>query len=199
MSPTTGGDSTGINAMHTLVIYESMYGNTHAVAAAISEGIQDLEARVVPVGEATDDLVAWADLVIVGGPTHARGMSTPGSRSSAVAGAAKPDGWSQVTVDPAATGPGVREWLQGLGAGNGKPAAAFDTRVPAPALITGRASSAIAKGLRDHGFRLVADPESFIVDTHQRLRAGETERAMKWGKALAGASFRRAESGLGPS
>ena len=81
--------------MHTLLIYESMYGNTHAIAAAIAEGFRpNGDVRVVPVSEATDDLVTWADLVIVGGPTHARGMTTPGSRTSAVEAAAKPDGWS---------------------------------------------------------------------------------------------------------
>jgi hypothetical protein len=64
-------------------------------------------------------------------------------------------------------------------------AAAFDTRVHAPALVTGQASKGIAKGLRDHGYKLVADPESFIVDTHQRLHAGELERARGWGERLA--------------
>jgi hypothetical protein len=111
-------------------------------------------------------------------------LSTPSSRTSAVESAAKPDGWSEVTLDPGAEGSGVREWLEGLGAGGGKRAAAFDTRAVGPALITGRASTGIAKGLRDHGFRLVAEPESFIVDTHQRLKAGEVERAARWGSAL---------------
>jgi hypothetical protein len=171
--------------MHTLVIYESMYGNTHAVAAAIGEGIRSsCEVQVIAVGEATADLVAWADLVVVGGPTHARGMPTPSSRASAVESAAKPDGWSQVTLDTTAEDSGIREWLDGLGDGSGKRAAAFDTRAVGPALITGRASTAIAKGLRGHGFQLVADPESFIVDTHQRLKTGEEERAAKWAARL---------------
>jgi len=171
--------------MRALLIYESMYGNTHAVATAIAEGIRPSgDVRVVPAVEAGDELVAWADIVIVGGPTHARGMSTAASRASAVADAAKPDGWNELTVDPAAQGPGIREWLDGQGAANGKRAAAFDTRVPGPALVTGRASSAIAKGLRGHGFTLVAEPESFIVDTHQRLRDGEADRAKQWGSSL---------------
>jgi hypothetical protein len=174
--------------MRTLVVYESMYGNTHAVALAIAEGIRSTaQVWVVPVAEATAELVDWAELVIVGGPTHARGMSTPASRTNAADEAKTPDGWSQLTLDPAAGGPGVREWLEKLGNGTGKGAAAFDTRVPAPAIITGRASTAIAKELRDHGFRLVADPESFIVDTHQRLRSGEQERATKWGSHLVAA------------
>jgi len=172
--------------MHTLVVYESMYGHTRRIAEAIGEGIRPPgEVRVVRVGEATGELVTWADLVIVGGPTHAHGMSSAGSRKSAVETGGKPDGWSEMTLDPAATGPGIREWLEDLAVGHGKRAAAFDTRIKAPAVLTGRASGAIAKGLRGRGFTLVADPESFLVDTHTRLVAGELERAATWGAGLA--------------
>jgi len=171
--------------MNTLIVYESMYGNTHAIATAIAEGIRPSgDARVVPVGEATAELVAWADLVIAGGPTHARGMSSAGSRENAVADAAKPDEWNQVSLDPAATGPGIHEWLDGLPATTGKRAAAFDTRAHGPALLTGRASNGIARGLRAHGFRLVTEPESFVVDWHQRLLAGEEARATTWAASL---------------
>jgi Flavodoxin domain len=175
--------------MRTLVLYESMYGNTHVIAEAIAAVIRPSgEVQVMPAGEATGELVAWADLLIVGGPTHARGMPSPASRASARETAAKPEaakGWDlELTLDPAAEGPGVREWLAALGPGEGKLAAAFDTRVHGPAIFTGRASSAIAQGLRGHGFRLIADPESFLVDTHNRLSTGERERATGWAARL---------------
>jgi hypothetical protein len=102
-----------------------------------------------------------------------------------VADAAKPDDWNRVTLDPAATGPGIREWLDGLPATTGKRAAAFDTRAHGPALFTGRASNGIARGLRAHGFRLVSEPESFVVDWRQRLLAGEEARATEWAASLA--------------
>ncbi len=172
--------------MRALVVYESMYGNTHTIADGIAEGLQPSgEVRLVAVGDATPDLVAWADFVIAGGPTHAHGMSKPSSRSNARETAAKPDGWTVMKVDPAAEGPGVREWLEALAPGDGKPAAAFDTRAHAPAVLTGRASSGIAKGLRGRGYKLVVDPESFIVDTHNQLMAGEREHATKWAASLA--------------
>ena len=64
--------------MHTLVVYESMFGNTHKIADGIAAGLRPTgEVRVVPVHEATDELVAWADLVVVGGPTHIHGMTRP--------------------------------------------------------------------------------------------------------------------------
>jgi hypothetical protein len=171
--------------MRTLVVYESMYGNTHKIADAIAEGLRpQSQVRCLPVGHAVADDVAWADLVIVGGPTHAREMSTPTSRASAVEGAAKPDGWSEIQLEPDAQGIGVREWLDAVD-GGGKPAAAFDTRAHAPAFLVGRASKGIAAGLRSHGFTLVVEPQSFTIDTHQRLRSGETERATGWGADVA--------------
>ena len=172
--------------MHTLVLYESMYGNTHAIAKAIGEGAHAHgEVTVIPAHDATPDLVTWADLVIVGGPTHARGMSTEASRRSAVAAAEQPDGWSEIELDPHAEGPGVREWLEGVGDADGTPAIAFDTRVIGPSLLTGRAASALDEGLRAHGFRVDAKPESFMIDTRQRLRFGEVDRARKWGARMA--------------
>jgi hypothetical protein len=170
--------------MNALVAYESLFGNTHSIADAVAAGLRTHgEVRVVPVGDAGVDVVAWADLVVAGGPTHAHGMSHSKSREEGVARAAKPD--STLVLDPAASGDGLRDWLEVLAAAGGTPAAAFDTRVAGPALLTGRASSAIANSLRKRGFRLVADPESFLVDTHTELVAGELERATAWGQRIA--------------
>ena len=137
---------------------------------------------MVAVHEATPDALVWADAVIVGGPTHAHGMTSAQSRKSALEAAEKPD--SALTLDPDAAGPGLRDWFKSLGAADGKRAAAFDTRVDAPAVLTGRASRGIARRLRDHGFHLVSDPESFLVDKHNELVAGEAERAHAWGVQL---------------
>jgi hypothetical protein len=170
--------------MRALVVYESLFGNTHAIAEAVAAGLRPHgEVRVVPAGDAGVDVVAWADLVVAGGPTHAHGMSRSRSRQDGLARAAKPD--SALVLDPAATDAGLREWLDALAKAGGTPAAAFDTRVTGPALLTGRASSAIATGLKKRGFRLVADPESFLVDTHTELIAGELERATSWGESIA--------------
>ena len=70
--------------MRALVVYESMYGNTHLVADAIAVGLAPLGAvEVVPVGGATDAVLAGADLLVVGGPTHVHGMSSAMSRKGA--------------------------------------------------------------------------------------------------------------------
>ena len=99
--------------MKAVVVYESMYGNTHLIADAIGEGLRTTgEAVVVSVHDADASLVAGADLMVVGGPTHVHGMSRPTTRDAAVAAADQPE--SSLTMDPDAEGPGVREWLESL-------------------------------------------------------------------------------------
>src|SRR5438874_4932720 len=110
--------------MRAVVIYDSMYGNTHVVAQAIAKGLgATVEVVVVPVDEAKSELLDGADLVVVGGPTHAHGMSRRSTRQAAVAAAHKPG--SDLAIDPDAEGPGLREWFATLDRIGGR-AAAFD-------------------------------------------------------------------------
>lgn len=170
--------------MRALVVYESMYGNTHVVAGHIADGLRTLfEVDVVPVVQATSDRVAAADFVVVGGPTHAHGMSRPSTRQAAVEAAKKPGTDLELDVD--AMGPGLREWFAGVGSHPAVRAAAFDTRIEMPAAITGRAGRGIARHLRHRGFHVVGEPESFFVDKHNHLTDGQEKRATAWGTALA--------------
>jgi hypothetical protein len=169
--------------MRAVVVYESMYGNTHQVADAIGAGLGTaFDVSVVPVSQADPDVLAGADLVVVGGPTHAHGMSRAATRKAAVEAADKPAGG--LRVEPNALGPGLREWLGALGSYPAK-AAAFDTRVHGPAALTGRASKGADHLLREHGFDVVAKPESFLVDRRDRLYPDEATRARDWAAKLA--------------
>ena len=127
--------------MRALVVYESMYGNTHVVASNVADGLRAThEVTLVPVAGATEDLVAEADLLVVGGPTHMHGLSSPASRRMAAQAAAKPA--SGLSLDPDACGPGLRDWLKGLGPGIGTAhalVAAFDTRLNGVPAFTGHA------------------------------------------------------------
>jgi hypothetical protein len=164
--------------MRAVVIYESMYGNTHVVADRIAEGLRAVaEVAVVPVTRAAGALVEGADLVVVGGPTHVGGMTTPRSRTAAASG-------DHPQLDPDAEGPGLREWFDQLAVAPGTKAAAFDTRVAGPAFLSGRASRGIAHRLTGHGFELVAPPESFVVDRTSHLIEGVAEAATQWGAEL---------------
>ena len=169
--------------MRTVIVYESMFGNTRTIATAIAEGLSSAgEVSVVPVSRASQDLIGQADLVVVGGPTHMHGMSHPNSRNGAIEAARKPG--SKLSIEPDAAGPGVREWL----AGPIQPAgavAAFETRLTGVAALTGRASKGITALLRRKGLTVIADPASFLVTTGSELCPGEADKARAWGASLA--------------
>jgi len=167
--------------MRTVVVYESMYGNTHLVADEVAAGIRDVtgpEVVVVPVDEADAARLDGIDLLVVGGPTHVHGMTRESTRKAAVEAADKEG--SGLTVDPDAEGPGLREWFDALGDLSVR-AAAFDTRMDAPAAVTGRASKGIGKRLRRHGCALVVQPQSFLVTKQNRLVDHEAAHARDWG------------------
>ncbi len=172
--------------MRALVVYESMFGNTHVVASNIADGLRGTyEVTLVPVAAAAADLLAEADLLVVGGPTHMHGLSTAPSRQLAAKAAAKPD--SGLSLDQDASGPGLRDWLSGLADGHAL-AAAFDTRLAGIPVLTGRASRGISRLLKRRGYLLIAAPESFVVSQLSTLVDGESSRARRWGTALAAAA-----------
>ena len=75
-----------------VVVYESMYGNTHLIAEAIGKGFGQAttaEIVVVPVAEAEQQLDR-ADLIVVGGPTHTHGMSRATTRQAAALQCGRP-------------------------------------------------------------------------------------------------------------
>jgi len=176
--------------MRAVVVYESMYGNTHLIADAIGTGLRTFDAvpidvDVVPVERADAAMAGGVDLLIVGGPTHAHGMSHDTTRRAAVSDAqTKPE--KALELDADAEGPGLRDWFDALAPGDhAVAAAAFDTRFHMNAALTGRASKGIAKRLRRHHYALVAEPESFFVTKENHLEDDEATRARRWGEQLA--------------
>src|SRR5262245_56357749 len=110
--------------MRALVVYESMYGNTHQVAETIANGLAGAaDVEVLSLDDATTEVLDGADLLVVGGPTHVHGMSRASTRNAAVEAAKKKP---ELELDPDAPGPGLREWLASLPRTSMK-AAAFDT------------------------------------------------------------------------
>lgn len=163
--------------MKALVVFESMYGNTAAVAAAVAEGLSALiPVDLVEVGVAPVALSDDVGLLVVGAPTHAFGLSRPRTRADAARHSDGP------LVSP---GEGMREWLERL---EDPPhpivVAAFDTRVDRPR-VPGSAARAAAKRLRRRGLSRIGEPESFYVeDADGPLVAGERQRARAWGARL---------------
>jgi hypothetical protein len=160
-----------------------MFGNTREVAEAIGEGLRTVcQLDVMPADTVTPDLARSADLLVIGGPTQAWRASSRKTRESAMK-SEKPEATASATNVVA----GAREMIAGLPPGNGrKLAAAFDTRMNKPRLVTGAASTSLGRLLKRAGYRLAAPPESFLVGGYRGpLVAGELTRARDWGARLA--------------
>lgn len=183
--------------MPAVVAYESMYGNTRRVAEAIADGLRaTYPVVVVPVNQLDGEQLNTAELIVIGGPTHVRGMSRASTRKAAEEAASKPG--STLSIEPDAQAPGVRDWLSALGRLNLQAAAVFDTRVKMPAVLSGRASRGIARELRRHGVTMLTKPESFLVTKDNQLLPGEEDRARAWGQQLAHAVVGAADTSNTP-
>jgi hypothetical protein len=161
-----------------LVVYESMFGNTKDIAMAVADGLADAGiVDLVEVGSAPVVLPDDVDVLVVGAPTHAFGLSRPATRKSAA---------DQATGEVVSTGIGLREWLEELRpVGSTAVVSAFDTRVKV-ALMPGSAARRALGRLRRLGFPMLLRSESFYVEgTPGPLKDGELDRAKRWGEKLA--------------
>jgi hypothetical protein len=162
-----------------LVVYESVFGDAKQIALAIAEGLATrLPVDVVAAREAPSQVPEGVRMLVVGGPNHAFGMPRPATREGAVRdhGADIPDPTF-----------GLHEWLDRARVPRGLSAAAFDTRMKRPTLITklDHAAKSEEKLLRGLGVTLAAPAEHFFVsDVKGPVLEGEEDRARRWGKAL---------------
>jgi hypothetical protein len=161
--------------MKAIVVYESLWGNTAAIARAIAEGIGP-EARALSTAEASGAAIADADLIVAGAPVIA--FSLPSEKILESIRANPGD----APTPPDLSHPSMRAWLDALPRGSGR-ASAFETRIW---WSPGGATAAIMRGLESAGYRPVAKPSRFIVKgKYGPLREGELERARLWGVELA--------------
>ncbi len=170
--------------MQGLVVFESMFGNTREVARAVGSGLFTfMDVEVVEVGTATQRIGAEVDLLVVGGPTHAFGMSRPNTRRDAL---------KQTDTPLVSRGIGIREWLGRLEVVRSDlPAATFDTRVNMPR-VPRSAARAVHKHLSRLGCEMVAPSQSFwVTGMTGPLVALETARAKEWGEQLGRAMAER--------
>jgi len=173
--------------MRALVIHESLYGNTRRVAQEVAAGLgggrPDVDVRCLSAARVAREpgVLAGADLLVLGCPTHAWNMSSTRSRSAQLAkdAAEEPDR----RHDEDADGPGLHEVIALL-PHEGMRIAAFDTRMQTR--FSGSAAKRIARCVRAAGAVVVGSPTGFVVaGFHGPLVAGEVERARAWGSALA--------------
>lgn len=164
--------------MKAVVVYESLFGNTAAIARAIAEGIGQ-EAQALTTDEATAELLADADLVVAGAPVLGFSLASERMRASAARSEAN------APSPPDLSHPSLRSWLDAMPHGHGR-SAAFETRIWwSPRGATG----AIEGRLKRAGYGPIAKAEKFVVaDKYGPLREGELERARRWGAELAHAA-----------
>ncbi len=155
--------------MKSLVIYDSVFGNTEKIAQAVGMALSSGSTnQVVKVTAATPALLAGLDLLVVGSPTRAFRPTE-----------------------------GISKFLKGLpdNALSGIKAAAFDTRMDVQKvnnkLLTfmakrmGYADGAMTKLLQKKGGQLAGPTAGFFVrESEGPLEDGELERAAEWAKTI---------------
>jgi flavorubredoxin len=164
--------------MRAIVVFESHWGNTAAIARAIAEGIGP-EARAMTTSEAVPEVVAEADLVVAGAPVMAFGLPSDKMIANTV-------GDPKAPAPADVSHPTLRTWLEHLphvDGSSGHRAATFETKLW---WSPGGATGGIESRLRTAGFRTVARAQKFVVTgAYGPLRQGELERARAWGSELA--------------
>jgi flavodoxin len=146
--------------MKTLVIYDSQFGNTRLLAEEIGHVLEaQSTVKILPAAETDAWLFREADLLVLGGPTVAHGLS-PAMQHLLE------------SAPPCASGADRPQVL------------AFDTRLRWPKWLSGSAADKIAHHLADRGYTLLAPPASFLVqDSKGPLAEGEQARAVAWVQA----------------
>jgi len=146
--------------MESLVVYDSKFGNTKKLAEAIADGLRCVgSVRLLGLDKLPPKDVGTVDLLVIGGPTQAHGMTAR-----------------------------IRQFVDLLEtrSASGMVAATFDTRFRMPAALSGSAARLIARNLRQAGIRVFTRPQSFFVSRSvPELEQGEAERAAEWAKDLA--------------
>lgn len=165
--------------MTALIVTESLFGNTLAIAEAIGSGMAEVlgrsTVRVVHASVAPVELPTEVDLLVVGAPTHLLSLPNVGSRHDAERNGAV---IAQLI--------GVREWIDLVAIPAGLKVATFDTSIPSPRGL-GTAAAAAARALRVRGADTTVGPSFWVTGMEGPLADGELGRATAWGRELAAA------------
>lgn len=154
--------------LQALIVYDSVYGNTHKIADAIADGIRyRIKVDTMKVADVSAESIMEYDLLVVGSPTH-------GGRPSQA----------------------VQDFLSSITPGGLKQThvAAFDTRFSSEdhnvglrflMRMIGFAAEKIEKYLVDLGGTAMFSVSGYIVKGKEGpLKEGEVNRAREWGRSL---------------
>jgi flavodoxin len=159
--------------LKTLIVYDSVFGNTAKIAQAIGQAVSDTlgalgDVQTLQISQVTAESLPGLDVLILGSPT--RGFRPTEAVTKLLNSLPK-------------------NYLAGIRV------VAFDTRIELETIDSGfarfivdkggYAASTIAKTLEKKGGTRLAPPEGFLVTGEQGpLKDGELERAAAWAKSL---------------
>ena len=160
--------------MKALLLVESRFGNSRAIADAVAAGMRERGAEVAVLAPADADATVGedVDLLVLGAPTHNRTLPTAATREQAVTLGAEPGG------------DGVREWLDNGPLPAGLRVAAFTT-ASGRTVISGSAARRAARRIARRNPELHVETRTFVVEGLKGpLQEGEIEAAQAWGREL---------------
>lgn len=160
--------------MKALIVFESWFGGAKCAAEAIASGLRtnDIDATLVNLSEHQPVIPADLDLLIIGAPTHNRGLPSDASQAEAAEDSGLP------------VHGGVRVWLESLDIPKHLYVALFDT-FSGNKLLAGSAAKAMTRVLvRTKQIRPVSCMSFHMSVIRGALRRGELDRAFEWGRAL---------------
>jgi flavodoxin I len=145
--------------MKTLVVYDSLYGNTEKIAWAIGRGIESSNVKILRAAAVNPADLEGVELLFVGSPTQGGRATRP-----------------------------VQDFLAGIPDGvlRNVRAASFDTRLKTRLVkVFGYAAERIENALKEKG-GTVATPAGifFVKGSKGPLEKGEEERAAEWARGI---------------
>jgi hypothetical protein len=161
--------------MKAVVVYESLWGNTAAVAHAIAEGMGP-DCRAMSTAEACSSAMEGVEFIVAGAPLMGFSLPSDGMRQQEATDrkAPKPADLSH---------PSMRNWLEELASGDCR-CATFETRFK---WSPGSAAKGIESRLKERGYRPVEREKFLVAGTYGPMKDGELDRARAWGEKLASA------------
>ncbi|HEY5487595.1 MAG TPA: hypothetical protein VIK06_08110 [Candidatus Limnocylindrales bacterium] len=161
--------------MKVVVVYESPWGNTAAIARAVAEGVGP-EACALSTAEASRHAMSNVDLIVASAPVL--GFQFPCATMRETVLSTPADAPTPADL----SSPSMRAWLAGLTPG----CARFATFETVLRWSPGATTLAIGRGLQRVGYRPVMEGRRFVVcGKWGPLREGELDRARRWGAELA--------------
>ena len=160
--------------MKTLIVFESWYGSARCAAEAVAAGFRTCNICVDIVDVADQQPIVNDDLdfLVIGAPTHARGLPTAGTQAIAAQSSGQP------------THGGIRSWIDQVHFPRGLYIALFDT-ITGNKYLAGSAAKALNTMIkRTKGIRPVSCMSFRVSAIRGALHRGEEERAFEWGRAL---------------